>query len=145
MKTLAITVSTVLFLGLSALTVSGLQSVSACSDSNKVGLSLISGSVTKRADNTFDYVVLAKWDTKGKPFLGGVDVDHALGLAGLGTYGVDHVIMSPSTFFPSSCSGEISIHVTGHKSIQGIGWVSTKVSMGPAPNNASDTYVQEIR
>ena len=145
MKTLAITVSTVLFLGLSALTVSGLQSASACSDSNKVALSLISGSVTLRADNTFDYTVLAKWDTKGKPFLGGVDVDHALGQAGLGSYGVDHVTMTPSVFFPSSCSGEVAIRVQGHKNILGIPWVSTKVSMGPAPNSASDTYVQAIK
>ena len=58
---------------------------------------------------------------------------------------VDHVTMTPSVFFPSSCSGEVAIRVQGHKNILGIPWVSTKVSMGPSPNNASDTYVQAIR
>src|SRR5262245_43100704 len=71
---IAIAFSTALFLCLSALTFSGLQSVSACSGTNTLSLSLASGSVTRRADNTFDYVLLAHWNCKGKPFVGQVEL-----------------------------------------------------------------------
>src|SRR5262249_95673 len=143
MKTLVITLSVALFLGLSALTVSGFQSASACSDTNSLSLSLASGSVTLKADNTFDYVILVSWNTKGKPFMGQVDLDRDLGIDA--SHGVADLNMSPSYFFPSSCTGEVLVHVKGRKVISGIPWVSTKVSLGPAPNNVADTYVQTIQ
>jgi hypothetical protein len=144
MKTLSIALSIALFLGLSALTVHGLQSASAqCADQNEVAFSLASGSVTLRADNTFDYTLLVSWNTKGKPFMGQVELDRALGIGG--SFGVSNLSMSPTYFFPSACSGDVAVHITGKKTIPGIGWVSTKVSLGPSPNNVAATNVQAIR
>ena len=147
MKTLTITLSIALLLGLSALTVNGLQSASAsaaCATSNSMTLELISGSVTVKAGGFFDYVLLAKWNTKGKPFMGQVLLgpNFAPGVQGVK---LETVRYSIDSFFPSACSGEVAIRVTGQKlDTKQPGWLATLVQVGPNPNFAQINQVEYI-
>lgn len=133
MKTIAIALSTGCVLALCVWSLSGPSPASAATSKPSVTLSLISGSVTCRADNTFDFVLGAK--ISGSYVIGTVDFDTALG-----TYGASHVTFSPNYFFSSP---DVAIRVSGVKTILGTAWVSVKVTLFPGGGTA--TYVQEIK
>lgn len=107
MKTIAI-LSIALLVGVAALSFSEGQSASACATTNSISTSLASGSVTVRADGTFDYVLNVTWNVKSKPAVGQEWLVEG--------HGLKDVSYTPTYFFPDNCSGSVQIFVKGRKS-----------------------------
>lgn len=145
------TLSSVLVLAALAFGLTGHEGASAQSaPPNSISLTLASGSPTLKADNAFDFVLLATVNTKGTPFRGVFNLDTAFG-GGLGYYGLqlvngNAVTYTPSYWAPQSNKDSILIKVTGKIDPRiAHPWVATKATVGPPPNNASDTQAQVIR
>jgi hypothetical protein len=111
MKSIVASISSVLFLAVLALGVNGHQPALADTStvSGCVTMSLASGSVTKRANGEFDYVLLIEWNCPSKPFMGQL-LPSPSGTTGIlaGTLRYD-----PAYFFTPSSSGAILVRVTG--------------------------------
>ena len=138
MKKIVITLSVALVLSLSILGVSALQSASAdCASSNSITLSLASGSISVDPRGNFDYVILVDPHTKGKPFMGQVQM-------ATGSIGVADVTYTPEYWFPKSCNDPLVITVRGRKVGLGQHVVNTQVDVGPNPNAARNFDIRSI-
>lgn len=116
MKKIVALLPIALFLGVSAWSLRGVPPASATCYSSGITLSLASGSVTRRADNTFEYVLLLDWSTGSA--LSVLDVvPTTIPEDGFANYGVDHVTFTPNNLFLGSKTGSLLIRVTGHVNI----------------------------
>jgi hypothetical protein len=136
-KTLALLLSSVLFVSVAFLAVDNIRSASACPSTNSAQLLLMSGGPYVQPDGTFQFIHLASWKTKGKPFIGSIR-------KATGTIGVTDLSYVPQYWFPSGCEGGLSVLVSGRKSGLAPHAVNTVLQVGPAPNDARTVMPVEI-
>lgn len=139
MKTLVWTICVALGLSVAVLNGLTIRTATACPSTNSASLT---GNVTEyfNVNNDASFVLQADWATKATPFIGVVDA-----FPGEST-GVSSLSYSPAYFFPTSCdpAGTVAVTVTCHKEGSGDHVVSSRLQVGPTPNNALASFVTDI-